>query len=101
VKAAALDWRMDLSDRAFAELVREALGLIPAEFRPYLENISVVIEEEPADDLLDAMEVPPDETLFGLYSGTPLPDRSHDTVELPERITLFRGPLLDSCDTVD
>jgi predicted Zn-dependent protease with MMP-like domain len=86
-----------MSDREFEAVVAEALELIPAEFRPYMENVSVVIEEEPSDELLDELDVPLDETLFGLYTGTPLTERSSGEDQEPECITLYRGPLLDEC----
>lgn len=86
-----------MSDRAFRRLVEEALGLIPAEFRPYLAGVPVVIEEWAPDDLLDEMDVPMDETLYGLYSGRALTEGRVESGELPPRITLYRGPLLEDC----
>ena len=93
---------MHMSDRTFRRLVDEALGLVPAEFRPYLVGVPVVIEEWPADALLDDLGVPEDETLYGLYSGHALTGGPTASGELPSRITLFRGPLRsDSADEED
>jgi predicted Zn-dependent protease with MMP-like domain len=86
-----------LSDRAFRRLVDEALALVPAEFRPYLEGVPVVIEDWADDALLDALGVPEDETLYGLYSGRALTEGLRESGELPPRITLYRGPLLEDC----
>lgn len=88
---------MRMSDREFEAVVAEALALIPDEFRPYLDNVRVVIEEEPSDELLDELDVPLDETLFGLYTGTPLTEQSSGEDQEPESITIYRGPLLDEC----
>ena len=88
---------MRMSERAFRGLVEEALGLVPAEFQPYLEGLSVVIEDWAPDDLLDAMGVPEDETLYGLYTGRALTEGPPEPGELPPRITLYRGPLLEDC----
>ena len=89
---------MHVSDHAFRKLVDEALGLVPAEFRPYLEGVPVVIEDWAPDALLDELGVPEDETLYGLYSGHALTQGSRESGELPPRITIYRGPLLEDCE---
>ena len=92
---------MHMSDHAFRRLVDEALGLVPAEFRLYLEGVSVVIEDWPADELLDDLGVPEDETLYGLYSGHALTEGPRQSGDLPPRITLYRGPLRSDCEDED
>jgi len=89
---------MQVSDHGFRRLVGEALALIPAEFRPYLEGVPVILEDWPSDDLLDELDVPENETLYGLYSGPALTEGSRGSGELPPRITLYRGPLLEDCE---
>ena len=80
---------------AFEALVAEALDGIPEEFARYLENVSVVVEDEPSPALLREMSMDPEEdTLYGLYQGTPLSERTHDFTGLPDRISIYRGPLL-------
>ena len=86
----------------FDRLVGEALDGIPEEFARYLENVVVVIEEEPSPGLLRSLRLDPRrDTLYGLYQGTPLPARPHDFAALPDRITIFAGPLLRHCPTPD
>jgi len=89
---------MHVSDRAFRRLVEEALALVPAEFRPHLEGVSVVLEDWPSDALLDELGVPEDDTLYGLYSGHALTEGPRESGDLPPRITLYRGPLLEDCE---
>jgi len=89
---------MHVSDRAFRRLVDEALALIPAEFKPYLAGVPVVIEDWAPDALLDDLGVPEDETLYGLYSGHALTEGPPQPGDLPPRITLYRGPLLEDCE---
>jgi predicted Zn-dependent protease with MMP-like domain len=87
----------------FEELVREALDDLPDEFAERLENVSVVIEDEPTTDLLRSMGMNPRrDTLFGLYQGIPLDQRgaSYGGV-LPDKITIFYRPLLRACVTAD
>ncbi|MEI6472941.1 MAG: metallopeptidase family protein [Holophagaceae bacterium] len=88
---------MRAAERNFRRLVDEALALIPAEFRPYLEGVAVVIEDWAPDDLLDELGVPEDETLYGLYSGRALTEGLPEAGDMPPRITLYRGPLLEDC----
>jgi len=75
--------------------VAAALDAIPAEFARYLENVAVVIEDEPAPVLLRELGMDPRrDSLYGLYQGTALPERPHDFTGLPDRITIFAGPLM-------
>jgi predicted Zn-dependent protease with MMP-like domain len=86
----------------FEQLVAEAIRTIPARFRHELKNIAVIVEDEPPDDLLDEMEIEPPDTLFGLYQGTPLTERSWDYGNaLPDRIMLYQGPIEDASETED
>ena len=78
--------------RRFEQLVAEALRTIPRRFRDEMRNIAIVVEDEPADELLDEMEIEPPDTLFGLYQGTPLTERRWDYGNtLPDRISLYPG----------
>ena len=83
----------------FTALVEEALQEIPRRFRDAMKNVAVVVEEEPPDHILDEMEIGPDDTLFGLYQGTPLPERSwgHGN-NLPDRISIYQFPIEDACE---
>jgi predicted Zn-dependent protease with MMP-like domain len=92
---------MHMSDHAFRRLVEEALALVPAEFRPYLDGVPVVIEAWAPDALLDELDVPEDDTLYGLYSGHALTEGPPQSGELPPRITIYRGPLLEDCEDAD
>ena len=91
------DGAMNISHPRFRQLVDEALALVPAEFRPYLEGVAVVVEEWAPDALLDDLGVAEDETLYGLYSGRALTEGPEQSGDLPPRITIYRGPLLEDC----
>ncbi len=92
---------MDVPDQVIKELVAESLALIPVEFREFLDNVEVIIEEEPSVAVIREMRVRSGHTLFGLYSGVPLTRRTHDPAAFPDRITLFRGPLLANCEDLE
>jgi len=85
--------------RRFEALVAEALDAIPGEFAAYLENVVVCVEERPSARLLRSLDMDPGwDTLFGLYEGTALSERSHDfTGSPPDKITVFRRPILEAC----
>jgi len=78
----------------FEALVQQALLTIPTRFRRRMRNLAIIVEDEPDEQLLDDMEVPEGETLFGVYHGVPLTERTWDYGNrLPDQITLFQGPL--------
>jgi predicted Zn-dependent protease with MMP-like domain len=86
--------------REFERLVADAVDAIPEEFARRLENVAIVIEDEPSPALLRDLGLDPRrDTLFGLYQGTPLPGRPHDFAALPDRIVLFAGPLVRATRT--
>jgi predicted Zn-dependent protease with MMP-like domain len=84
-----------LSRAQFEKLVEEGLALVPAEFRRLIDNVEITIEDEPTAEVLDDLGVPEDETLFGLYEGTPLTERTGESATFPDRIIIYRRPLLD------
>ena len=75
----------------FEGLVSAALDDVPPDLAALIDNCVVLVEDDaPADD--------PD--LLGVYDGTPLTERDTGyTMALPDRITIFRTPILAMCDT--
>jgi predicted Zn-dependent protease with MMP-like domain len=70
----------------FEERVDLVLRSLPAELREAIRNVEITVEEEHSED--------PD--LFGLYEGVPLPERGDWAGSLPDRIRIFRRPLVES-----
>lgn len=84
---------LDLSPDEFEKLVIDELDELPDEMVDGLENLVFVTEDRPADGSLD---------LLGLYEGIALTDRDHYGFgELPDRIVLYREPLLAVAETLD
>jgi predicted Zn-dependent protease with MMP-like domain len=76
--------------------VASVLDRLPRQFRRRLHNLEIVVEERPTCDLLLSVGLDPRyDTLYGLYQGIPLPDRSalYPPI-LPDKITIFAEPLL-------
>jgi predicted Zn-dependent protease with MMP-like domain len=87
---------------AFLSLVEEALATIPRQFREALENIAIVVEDEPTAAQLEDVGIEPADTLLGLYEGTPLPERQWAQGNiLPDKITLFQAPIEDASEDED
>lgn len=88
-----------MTRQRFQQLVEEALREIPPRFRREMKNVAVVVEDEPPPHVLEEMEVDPGDSLFGLYQGTPLPERGWGYGNaLPDRISIYQGPIEDACE---
>jgi predicted Zn-dependent protease with MMP-like domain len=79
--------------RRFEDLVDEALATIPMPFAAALDEVAIVIADEPTPEQLHDNDIPADEGLYGLYEGVPRTEWGADWVTMPNRITLFRLPL--------
>src|SRR5512140_2514318 len=78
----------------FDRLVQDAVLDIPAPFRKRIENVAIVVEEEPSAHDLRRTRCPREATLLGLYTGVPLTARTSSYgLVLPDRIAIFRGPI--------
>jgi len=87
-----------LSADQFDALVEEALEQIPEDLRQAIDNVVVMVEDEPSVEDLESVGLDPEEDLlFGLYHGSALPGRSSDYAGLPDRIVIYRLPLLEAC----
>ncbi|MDX1502608.1 MAG: metallopeptidase family protein [Thermoanaerobaculia bacterium] len=84
----------------FEELVRRALDGLPRRFAELLENVAVVVEEVPSPEDLESVGLDPDEDdLLGLYLGVPLTERDSFYSAIPDRIAIYRQPILSICDS--
>ena len=90
--------RRQPAGRTFEELVAEALDALPPDIQEKLENVEVVVEWQPTPAQLRHMGLGTGHTLFGLYEGIPLTERtSHYGLVLPDKITIFRQPIEARC----
>ncbi len=82
---------LSLPPESFDELVGEALDGIPTQLADLIDNVVVLVEDEPH---------PSQGVLLGLYEGIPLTERDTNySGVLPDRITIFRGPVLRMCSS--
>lgn len=81
---------VELGNAEFEAAVEQALGLIPDGLAVLLDNVAIIVEDEPPSD--------EDPELLGLYEGIPLPERGDDWgFRLPDRVLIFQGPLQRWC----
>ena len=87
----------------FRELVREALDTLPRELLARVQNVEMVIEWRPTAADRHRAGIGPGSTLLGLYHGVPLPDRGHEgyNLVLPDKISIYQGPIESICRTDD
>jgi predicted Zn-dependent protease with MMP-like domain len=79
---------LELGRADFEALVEQALDEIPDELAQLVRNVVVLVEDDPPSDAPD---------LLGVYDGVSLTERGTDHTGLPDRITIFRRPLLEMC----
>ena len=79
--------------RPFESLVELALASIPEPFASALDEVAIVVDDEPTADQRRENDIDDDDTLYGLYEGVPRTEWGADSTPIPNRITLFRLPL--------
>lgn len=83
----------------FERLVRQAFERIPEDILARLDNVDIVVEDEPSRAQLVGADIGDDGLLLGLYEGLPLTERYDYGMALPDKITIFRKPIESICRT--
>lgn len=84
----------NITDEQFQELIDRAFDSLPAEHRDNVRNVAILFADEPTAEQRQELQLQGNQTLLGLYQGTPLAYRQGTTSLIPDRITLFKRPLL-------
>ena len=80
--------------RRFQTLVQRVVDTLPDHLQDLLDNVAIVVADEPSSEQLRDADGTTHDDLFGLYQGIPMTDRgSGYSMVLPDRITIFIGPL--------
>jgi predicted Zn-dependent protease with MMP-like domain len=82
-----------LNRRAFERLVERAIASIPEEFLSRVENLTFQVEDWPDPETLEDAGFDDPRQLLGFYRGWPLTERTHEYGNLPDVITIYRGPV--------
>jgi len=81
-----------MNRRVFERYVQEAVLSLPPRFKDALDNIEIVIEDFPGPEVLEDPDLEP--PLLGLYQGVPLTERQLSDVQLPDKISIYRGEFM-------
>lgn len=84
--------------KEFETLVTDAFALVPEKFRAKVKNVALLVEEEPNDETRKENNLGPEDTLLGLYRGTPRSERGEGYgvgPTMPDTITVYRLPVLE------
>lgn len=85
-----------LKRKEFEKIVKEGIKAIPEKFLRKLNNVAIVIEDEPTPAQKKKLNIHPNWTLFGLYEGVPQARRGINySAVLPDKITIFQKPIED------
>jgi len=85
---------VDINDEQFQQLIDEAFATLPKEHVKRLENVAILYEDVPTFEQREKLQLRHDQSLLGQYEGVPLPQRQGVTRLYPDKITLFKLPLL-------
>jgi predicted Zn-dependent protease with MMP-like domain len=83
-----------ISDEHFQELIDRAFDSLPKVHRDNVRNVAILFADVPTPEQRYELQLRHDQTLLGLYQGTPLSERQGRQTLLPDRITLFKLPLM-------
>ena len=83
-----------MTKEEFGDLVRLAVKELPDKFKEKLDNVDLVVEAWPTGEELKEVGIPASQTIFGLYQGVPKTKRGTYFGVLPDKITIFAGPIL-------
>ncbi len=86
---------MNLSDQEFDRLISAAMDGLPQKYIKGLDNVAIVYADDPDENQRKKSDLKPGSLLLGLYEGIPLTKRGAGyTFVLPDKITLFKNPIL-------
>jgi predicted Zn-dependent protease with MMP-like domain len=94
--------KLKLTAKEFDRIVTRAIRRIPRELRDYLDNVLIAVKQRPSREILEEMDLPPDEPLLGVFQGVSMMERSVTSPPLfPDTIFLFQEPLEKMCDSLE
>lgn len=91
-----------MSYEDFEKIVASAIDQIPEKYAKHIQNLAFVIESDPSEEQRQKLHLHHGQTLYGLYEGVPLTKRSAGyNLVLPDKVTIFQGPIERSSPTVE
>jgi predicted Zn-dependent protease with MMP-like domain len=87
---------MESTLEQFESLISESMDELPDQLQ-HVENLAIIVEEEPDQSQRNRLHLFDGQLLFGLYEGVPLPARGGRSPMIPDKITLFKKPIEHIC----
>jgi predicted Zn-dependent protease with MMP-like domain len=85
---------MDMTDEQFMDLIEEVMAELPKSHMAAVKNVAIVIADAPTPQQRLELQLNHNQTLFGLYEGVPLARRQGMTGYGPDKITIFKHPIM-------
>jgi predicted Zn-dependent protease with MMP-like domain len=85
---------LEVSDEQFDQMISKAMDNVPKTHMDAIKNLAIVYEDEPSGVQRDELKLQCHQTLFGLYEGVPLARRNGVNSYPPDKITIFKNPML-------
>ena len=92
---------MDISDDEFDKLISQAMDKLSPKYLERLKNVAIIYADEPSPQQRQRLKLQPHQSLYGLYEGVPLPKRGGQVPILPDKITIFKAPLLGASQNIE
>lgn len=89
-----------VSEAEFARIASAAIDSLPRQYIENMNNVAIVVEDEPSEEQRQRLHLVDGVTLFGLYEGVPLTNRGGNySLVLPDKITIFKNPICELSNT--
>jgi len=91
---------LEVSEDLFRQIVSQAIDSLPKDYTKNMNNVAIVVEDEPSVEQRQRLHLIDGVTLFGLYEGIPLTSRGNYNLVLPDKITIFKNPLVEDSRSI-
>jgi predicted Zn-dependent protease with MMP-like domain len=92
---------LEVTDEQFADLIAKAMDTLPPAHMAAVKNVAIVYADDPTPEQREELKLQCHQTLFGLYEGVPLIRRAGQTSYGPDKITIFKNPMVAQVSTMD
>lgn len=89
-----------VSEKEFHKLINQSIEELPKLHIKNLDNIAIIVEDQPNEEKRNELNLKPYQSLFGLYEGVPLSLRQGNRKVLPDKITLYKIPIESSVNSL-
>jgi predicted Zn-dependent protease with MMP-like domain len=91
---------LQVNDEQFQELINSSMAELPKQYTENLKNVAILYEDDPTPAQRQQLKLNCHETLYGLYEGVPLAARQGEIRIYPDKITIFKNPMLASSNNL-